>query len=92
MIKDIFIIKKPWVTEKATDLNKIGKYVFMVKSKATKSEIKKAVKELYRVEVEDVNTIRRSGKPKRFRNVRGRTEGYKKAIVTLKAGQKIDIR
>ena len=91
MTKDIFIIKKPWVTEKATDLNGIGKYVFMVKLKATKPEVKKAIKELYRVDVRNVNIIRRQGKSKRFRNVRGTTAGYKKAVVTLKSGQKIDI-
>jgi large subunit ribosomal protein L23 len=92
MPKDIFLIKKPWITEKATELNKIGKYVFMVKPEATKPEIRKAIKELYQVEAEKINIIRRAGKAKRFRNVRGRTRGYKKAIVTLKEGQKIDIK
>jgi large subunit ribosomal protein L23 len=88
---DIFLIQKHWVTEKATDLNTIGKYVFMVKPEATKSEIKKAVKELYKVDVTNVNVVNRPSRMKRFRNTRVRTGAYRKAIVTIKEGQKIDI-
>ncbi len=88
---DLFLIKHPRVTEKATQLNAVGKYVFMVKPAATKNEVKKAVKELYRVDVEAVNMVTTPGKPKRFRNLRGLTPSFKKAIVTLKEGQKIDL-
>jgi large subunit ribosomal protein L23 len=88
---ETFLIKKPLITEKATDLNKYGKYVFMVQSAATKPEIKKAVKELYHVDVVTVNVIRRPAKKKRFRNIISKKGAYKKAIVTLKAGQKIDL-
>lgn len=88
-----FLIKKPWVTEKATDLNAMGKYVFMVKDGATKPEIKKAVKAVYKVDVTSVNVVNRPPKSKRFgRGLKGAQEGYRKAIVTLKDGQKIDIQ
>lgn len=90
-MSDVFTIKKPWVTEKATDLNTVGKYVFMVKPTATKNEIKKAIHALYRVDVTAVAIVRVPGKPKRFRNVSKTASGYKKAIVTVKAGQKIDL-
>ncbi|MBI2033556.1 MAG: 50S ribosomal protein L23 [Candidatus Liptonbacteria bacterium] len=90
-MSDIFLIKKPWVTEKVTDLNKSGKYVFIVKPSATKNEVKKAVKEIYRVDAVNVNVINRRGKEKRFRNVYSEKSGYKKAIVTLRPGQKIDL-
>ena len=91
-MSDTFIIKKPWFTEKATDLSKAGKYVFIVKPTATKSEIKKAIKELYRVDPIQVNIIRTPGKTKRFRGIRrGAGAGFKKAVVALKPGQKIDL-
>ncbi len=90
-MSDIFLIKKPLITEKSTTLSEVGKYVFMVKPEATKNEINKVVKELYRVDATSVNMINRPPKTKRFRNVRGTQKGYKKAIVTLKKGQKIDL-
>ena len=88
---DPFILKKPHITEKTNDLNKIGRYVFMVASSATKQEIKKAVKTIYGVEPVKVRTIRGATKTRRFGNRKGTEHGYKKAIVTLKEGQKIDI-
>lgn len=90
---DPFLIKKPWVTEKATNLNALGKYVFVVRNKASKAEIKKAVKEAYKVDVVTVNVVNRPPKKKRMGGtMKGSQEGYRKAIVTLKAGQKIDIQ
>lgn len=91
-MKDLFLVKRFIYTEKAGNLNQIGKYVFMVKLNATKNEIKKAVKELYKVDVVDVNTIRVPGKTKRFRNMKTQKSDFKKAIVTLKEGQKIEER
>ncbi len=91
MTHDIFVIKNPRITEKSTDLSKAGKYVFMVKSDATKPEIKKAVQKLYNVKVRGVNITRIPGKPRRFRNAKGLSSGYKKAVVTLKEGEKIDV-
>ena len=85
------IIKRPIVTERATDLNTIGKYVFMVEPRATKNEVKKAIKAMYKVDVVAVNTVTKPGKARRFRNQRTMQSGYKKAIVTLKKGQKIDV-
>ena len=86
-------IKKPWVTEKSGMLNVIGQYVFMVASGATKPEIRKAVKEIYKVDVVSVNVVNRPAKRKRSRRGLKRAQGeYRKAIVTLKAGQKIDLQ
>jgi large subunit ribosomal protein L23 len=90
---DVFLIKKPWVTEKSTALAVIGKYVFVVKTHATKQEIKKAVKDIYKMDAVTVNVVNRPPKRKRFgANLKGSQEGYRKAIVTLKSGQKIDIQ
>ena len=84
-------IKRIVVTERSVALNDQGKYIFMVASHTTKNEVKKAIKELYSVDVVAVNTITLPGKPKRYRNTIRLTPTQKKAIVTLKAGQKIDI-
>ena len=90
-MRNEFVIKKPHITEKSTELNKVGKYVFIVEPSANKNEIKKTLKKIYGVEVVKVWTVSRPPKRKRFKNVRGVQMGYKKAIVTLKKGQKIDI-
>ena len=87
-----FIIRKPHITEKATDLNVIGKYVFMVEPSATKNEIKKALKKIYSVDVVKIQTITRPAKEKKFRSRAGIKTGYKKAVVTLKEGQKLEIQ
>ena len=90
-MRDIFLIKRPWITEKATDLATKGKYVFQVSAGATKPDIKKAVKEVYKVDAVTVNVVNRHPKRKRFGPaLKGASGGYRKAIVTLKAGQKID--
>lgn len=89
------IIFKPILTEKMTILGeKLNRYGFIVDNKANKIEIKKAVEELYGVTVADVNTMRYAGKRKsRYTKAGllvGKTNSYKKAIVTLKSGDKID--
>ncbi len=89
------IIIKPLVTEKMTSISeKSNRFGFIVCPEANKIEIKNAVEALYNVTVVDVNTIRYSGKNKtRYTKagiVRGRTNAYKKAIVTLKEGDTID--
>ncbi len=87
-----FVIKHPHITERSTDLQAEGKYVFMVASGASKPEIKKAVKAVYKVDAVAVNIINLPGKNKRFRGVlHGKPQGSRKAIVTLKKGQKIDL-
>lgn len=90
-MKDTFLIKKPLITDKSVSLNQGGKYVFMVKPSATKNEIKKAVKEVYRVDVRAVNVINQHPKAKLYRGLKSERGGYKKAIVTLKQGQSIDL-
>ncbi len=86
-----FLIKSPVISEKAHDIGKMGKYVFLVDKKATKPEIKKALKEIYKVEATDVNISITPGKPRRVKGHEALTSGYKKAYVQLKEGQKLDI-
>jgi large subunit ribosomal protein L23 len=89
---DPLLVKKPWITEKSTTLTASNQYVFLVKSTATKPEIKKAIHSLYKVDALNVNVLNRQGKRKRFGGgKKGVQEGYRKAIVTIKAGQKIDL-
>jgi large subunit ribosomal protein L23 len=89
------IIIKPIITEKMTALGeKLGHYGFVVDKRANKLQIKKAVKELYGVEVEEVNTMTYAGKLK-SRNTKsgvltGKTNSFKKAIITLAKGESID--
>jgi large subunit ribosomal protein L23 len=85
------LIKKPWITEKATAGAAANQYIFMVHSGAAKPEVKKAIALLYKVDVVAVNMVNRHPKHKRFGgNRKGVQEGYRKAIVTIKDGQKID--
>lgn len=85
------IIIKPVLSEKSTVLNTEGKYVFRVPMKTNKHIIKKAIKEIFKVNAETVNIIRVRGKRKRVRYNYGFTPAWKKAIVTLKKGEKIEI-
>ncbi len=85
------ILLKPVVTEKATNLASENKYVFEVSPRANKIEIKKAVKNVYGVEPLRVNIIKVSGKEIRSGRISGRTKDWKKAIVTLKPGEQIEI-
>ena len=89
--KKKLLIKQVWVTEKASDSSNLGKYVFMVEKSANKPEIKKAIESIYSVKVVDVNTVNNKSKSKRLGRSMGKTSGHKKAVVTLKEGQKIDI-
>lgn len=81
----------PVITEKSTLVAEDNKIIFRVRMEATKPEIKKAVESLFKVDVTKVNTILVKGKTKRFRGMLGRRSDYKKAIVTLKDGQSVDI-
>lgn len=91
----IDVIKKPLVTEKAMKLGESHQYAFIVDRRANKIEIKKAVEEMFEVDVTSVRTLNVRGKMKsRFtkRGIqRGQTAAKKKAIVTLKEGQTIDL-
>jgi large subunit ribosomal protein L23 len=89
------IIKKPIITEKMTAISeKYNRYGFVVDRKADKLQIKKAVEELYGVEVESVNTLIQRGKDaSRYTKsgmIRGSRNSFKKAIVQLKGDQRID--
>ena len=81
----------PLITEKATLLSEQNKVVFRAPLAATKDEIKTAVEKLFKVKVLSVNTIRQKGKTKIFRGVRGKRSDIKKAIVTLRDGDTIDV-
>lgn len=85
------ILESAHITEKAADLAGKNQYVFKVSSGSSKQEIKKAVEEVYRVNVLKVRPIRVKRKRRRLGKTFGWGKGYKKAIVTLKQGQKIEI-
>ena len=86
------IIKAPVITEKSTTIASNEKsYVFKVDVKANKSQIKDAIEKIFNVKVESVNTVNVHPKKKRVGKYSGMTNKYKKAIVTLKDGNKIDL-
>ena len=92
------ILKRPLITEKATERNEQGLYVFLVDKSATKAQIKDAVEEMYKdqeVKVKSVRTAIIFGKPKykytRTTISRGHTQTYKKAFVQLAKDSVIDI-
>lgn len=93
MISSHNIIKALLRTEKSAALYEPkGKYLFLVDRSSNKVQIKRAVEEIYKVKVKDVNTFISPGKLKRVRYQVGRTPDIKKAIVTLKEGQKIETK
>jgi large subunit ribosomal protein L23 len=85
------IIKALLTTEKSTSYQPQNKYLFLVINSANKIQIKKAVELAYKVKVKNVNTFVSMGKLKRVRHQLGRTADTKKAVVTLVAGQKIEV-
>ena len=86
--RDILI--RPLITERTTDLMAEGKYVFVVDRRANKIQIADAVKQIFNVTVENVNTVNVKPKTKRLGRSVGKTSAYKKAIVKLAAGQTIE--
>ena len=84
-------ILSPNVTEKATALSEHNKIVFKVHSGATKNNIKKSIEKIFKVNVIKINTINLKGKSKMVRNKKTFRPGFKKAIITLKKGQSIDL-
>ena len=85
------IIRAPVITEKATAVSEHNQVVFRVALDADKRQVKAAVEGLFQVKVEAVNTIRVEGKTKRVRGRPGRRSDFKKAIVTLAEGSRIDV-
>ena len=78
-------------TEKGAEMLSNNKYLFHVAEDANKIQIKQAVEDIYKVQVTKVNTVKMRGKWKRLRHQAGKTSDWKKAIVTLKEGDRIDI-
>jgi large subunit ribosomal protein L23 len=85
------VIVAPHITEKSTLLSENNAVVFKVAEKATKPEIKAAVEALFDVKVVSVNTLTQKGKTKRWKGKPYRRSDVKKAVVTLAAGQSIDV-
>ncbi len=91
MINNYDIINTLIRTEKGTDLEAERKYLFLVAKAANKVQIRKAVEEIYKVKVDSVNTMIVHGKLKRVRYQQGKTPDWKKAVVTLKEGNSIEV-
>lgn len=85
------IVKGMIRTEKGSAMMPMNKYLFWVDKRSNKIEIKKAIEDIYKVKAATVNTVSMRGKLKRVRYVIGKTSDWKKAIVTLKDGSKIDV-
>ncbi len=85
------IILAPCVSEKSTAVQVDRQYVFKVRDKARKDEIAKAVKLVFGVDVESVRVCRVKGKKRTFKNIPGKTQNWKKAYVTVKEGQAINL-
>ena len=78
-------------TEKGSGMLPLNKYLFWVDKRSNKIEIRKAVEDMYKVKVTHVNTLMMRGKFRRVRYAIGKSPDWKKAIVTLRSGSKIDI-
>jgi large subunit ribosomal protein L23 len=85
------IIKSPVLTEKSNMLTAFNQYVFDVAIEATKPEIKAAFEAVFGVEVKNVNTLIRKGKRKVFRGRIGKQKDFKRAMVSIKPGSRIDV-
>ena len=87
-----WVIKRPIITEKSTVLSdEQNKYIFEVDKRANKPLVKKAIETIFNVKVESVNIINVKGKKKRLGRFEGRKPNWKKAIVTLRKGDKIEL-
>ena len=84
-------IVSPNVTEKSTYLSEFNKVVFRVHDGASKNAIKRSIEKIFKVNVIKINTINLKGKTKLVKGKKSSRPGYKKAIVTLKKGQSIDL-
>lgn len=84
-------LKSPHVTEKATDLAKQNLYVFKVWPRANKITIRKAIEDLYGVDVMSVKIIKVPPKKRKLGKIKGWRKGYKKAAIKIKGGQKIEV-
>jgi large subunit ribosomal protein L23 len=83
------MLKRPIISEKSIIQGTVNKYTFLVEQAAPKVQIAQAVEKLFKVKVTDVNVINLTGKSKRFRRESGQRAARRKAIVTLKTGDRI---
>ena len=81
----------PLVTEKSTNLSEQNKIIFKVHSKANKKNLKKSIEKIFKVNVTKINIINKKSRIKTARGKKVRVKGFKKAIITLKKGQNIDL-
>lgn len=84
------LVRKPIISEKATNLTDQNKFTFEVAETATKPSVKLAIEKIFEVKVKKVNILNVKGKIKRFKGVKGRQSDVKKAIVTLEKNYTID--
>ena len=84
-------ILSPIVTEKSTNISEQNKIIFKVPSKANKKNLKKSIEKIFKVNVTKVNIINKKNRIKLTRGKKIKIRGYKKAIITLKKGQNIDL-
>ena len=84
-------ILSPLVTEKTTNLSEQNKIVFKVPNKANKKNLKTNIEKIFKVNVTKINIINKQNRTKLTRGKKVRVSGYKKAIITLKKGQSIDL-
>ena len=84
-------IINPLVTEKSTNLSEMNKVVFKVNRFANKKSVKKSIEKIFKVNVVKINIINKQNRLKTVRGRKVKVQGYKKAIVTLKKGQNIDL-
>ena len=84
-------IISPIVTEKSTNISEQNKIIFKVPSKANKKNLKKSIEKIFKVNVTKVNIINKKNRIKLTRGKKIKIRGYKKAIITLKKGQNIDL-
>ncbi len=85
------VLVKPLVTEKAAQIGALSKYIFVVHPKLNKLEVRKAIRAVYGLDPIKVNILNVSGKSVRYGRVTGKTKDWKKAVITLKPGEKIEV-
>jgi len=85
------VLVRPLITEKAAELGALNKYIFAVDPSMNKIEVKKAIRKIYEVDPVRINILNFSGKKVRYGRIQGKTKSWKKAVVTLKPGDKIEV-
>ena len=84
-------ILSPIITEKSTNISELNKIIFKVPSKANKKNLKSSIEKIFKVNVTKINIINKKNRIKTTRGKKVKIKGYKKAIITLKKGQNIDL-